>query len=504
MANTLEEILSNPIHFIKRLKIISKSGEVISFNLNDVQLQIIEALESGDNIVIAKPRQIGVTTVIAAYFFWKTLTSDSILNTISILHKQDSAQEVFKKYSFFWSSLPKALRKPLEKKTTSSLAFKGGSQIWATTARGDGGLRSYTLSLAHISELCFYNDPDELLSTVISALNGNQIIIESTAKGFGDPMWSLIDRISKAELPGNWRLIFSPWFDHKEYSLEVDSFTPTLEEIELAKTYSLNSAQLAWRRSKISEIGLSSFKTEYPASLEDIFAQKVGAYYSEDDLSKIKTVPFDPRDNIKIFENYNKSSRYVIGVDPASGTGGDPSVIVILNVDTENPALIFRSSHISPVALAAKILHYSTEYNAVKVLIESNNWGLPVIQEVIRLGGTNLWKSPEGSDWVTTVKSKVTLHSDLKEAIRVGRISTLDSITMAQLRELTIPPLGAAPESIRGPTGHSDHVMALGLAWQAAKGLPKRKSYIDSFLESQKVAQIRSLSKSPELNLRRG
>jgi hypothetical protein len=50
MAKTkaeLERVLSNPVEFIKRLKIINKSGALQSLNPNDEQIEIIKALETG-------------------------------------------------------------------------------------------------------------------------------------------------------------------------------------------------------------------------------------------------------------------------------------------------------------------------------------------------------------------------------------------------------------------------------------------------------------------------
>ena len=50
MAKTkaeLARVLNNPVEFIKRLKIINKSGTLQSLNPNDEQIEIIKALELG-------------------------------------------------------------------------------------------------------------------------------------------------------------------------------------------------------------------------------------------------------------------------------------------------------------------------------------------------------------------------------------------------------------------------------------------------------------------------
>jgi hypothetical protein len=78
MAKTkaeLARVLNNPVEFIKRLKIINKSGTLQSLNPNDEQIEIIKALELGKMTLILKGRQIGSSTIVAAYFFWKTYVS---------------------------------------------------------------------------------------------------------------------------------------------------------------------------------------------------------------------------------------------------------------------------------------------------------------------------------------------------------------------------------------------------------------------------------------------
>mgnify|MGYP003656376177 CR=1 FL=1 len=480
--------LNNPYWFLERLWISDKKGKLVRLILNQEQRQVIAELEEGNNLVIAKARQLGISTIVTAYLFWKIYIAIDPISAVSILHKQDSANEIFLKYETFHNNMPLVLQKTLAKKTASTLRYTTGSSVSATTAGGHGGLRSYTLNIAHISELCFYQDPDELLSTVLSALNGNQIIIESTAKMYGDPMHLLIDKIQRGELQGKWKLLFFPWHEHKEYAFPVDnSFSPTTEEISLAEMYDLTKEQLYWRRLKIQEMGISKFKTEYPACLEDIFSQKGDAYYTDTDLEHVTPFLLPANQELTYIEQPNPMKRYAIGVDVASGAGKDYSVIMVLEKMTNNPVCIFRSNEITPVNLARKIQHISAEYNNAKALIESNNWGLPVLNELRNLGFINLWHDQLGNDWTTTSKSKLVLHEELKEALRCGVISELDTITISELRELALNKNGLAPESVRGKSGHSDQVIALGLAFQCLKTIERPLSAAEKFFQQTKT-----------------
>lgn len=489
---TLQEIIDDPYEFISRLKIISKTGAIITFPLNEEQRSIIAALEAGCNLVIIKARQIGATTICTAYSYWKAYRAKDPITCVSILHKMDSATEVFLKYKGYHVSLPSILQKNVSKQTSSCLKYLSGASVNAITAGGHGGLRSYTVSFAHVSEFCYYVDPEEILASLLASLNGNQLVIESTARMYGDACHRLVDKIQRGELQGDWKLLFFPWHEHKAYALDLDGiFTPTTEEAALAVQYSLSNEQLYWRRLKIQEMGISKFKTEYPACLEDIFSQKGDAYYTDNDLDLIEPFLLPANQELTYIEPPNPQKRYALGVDVASGAGRDYSVIVVLERTTSNPVCIFRSNEITPINLARKIQHLSTEYNNAKALIESNNWGLPVLNELRNLGFSNLWKDPQGQDWTTTSKSKLVLHEELKEAIRKGIISSLDNITLTELRELALNKNGLAPESVRGLSGHSDQVIALGLAFQCLKTVERPMTAHERFLKQTITSAVR-------------
>ena len=74
-AADVQRILNNPVEFIKRLKIINKTGKLVHLIPNREQVDIIKALENGEATLILKGRQIGSSTIVGAYFFWKIYTS---------------------------------------------------------------------------------------------------------------------------------------------------------------------------------------------------------------------------------------------------------------------------------------------------------------------------------------------------------------------------------------------------------------------------------------------
>lgn len=470
-------VFNDPWQFARCLWIKDKSGKLVQFDMNQSQRILLKKLLEGKNVVVLKHRQGGITTLCCAYMFWRALVSSDPISCVSLLHKKDAADEVFLKYKEYYYGIPELIRTPLDKETSSTFRFKTGSSVMAITAAGHAGLRSYTINAAHVSELCFYDDPDEILSNVLSALNGNQLIVESTATAYGDPMHQLVDSIQRGERPGNWELVFFPWYQHEDYREPApEGWLPDSGELAIQKALGVDLDQLYWRHCKIAEIGIDKFNTEYPGTIEDVFSQKGDCYYTDEDLQYVTKLA--PISYEKTLEEPKAGINYAIGVDVASGIAKDYSSIFVLSQKTSSPVYVFRSNTIAPTALAKKIQAVSARYNKAKTLVESNNWGHTVINELEHLGFNSFWKK-DGKHWETTAQSKTLMHEQLKEAIRKGSIHSLDEITITELKGLIVTNQSKAPESQRTKQGHGDNVIALGLAWQCLQSLPKPSYPID-------------------------
>jgi hypothetical protein len=55
------------------LKILDRNSKLVSFKLKPAQLALLKSLEGNPWQVVLKARQMGSSTLVAAYFFWKTL-----------------------------------------------------------------------------------------------------------------------------------------------------------------------------------------------------------------------------------------------------------------------------------------------------------------------------------------------------------------------------------------------------------------------------------------------
>jgi hypothetical protein len=490
MSSALLKIISDPIAFISRLSIIDKKGKKIRLVPNSEQIRIIQALVEEDDTLILKGRQIGSSTIVSAYLFWKLWTATEPITIAILSHKLASSKHLLDIHKTFYHNLPKFLKRPLDIENTTAMRFAdSGAGIIAVSAEGKGGLRSFTCSYLQISEYAFAPQPEELKATALSALNNGQLIIESTANYFNDALHQEITAHERGE--AKWNYLFFPWFEHKGYREKTDKdFVMTDTESALAEQWGLDPEQIYWRRNKLGKIGnKQKFAREYPSCIEDAYSVAGNVYLQRDDFDDIEIVQIDPIETTVLCE-VDPQDRYAIGVDVAAGVGQDFSVIYVLSKKTHQIVCVYRSNEISPAYLAERIVDFATTYNGAHVLVESNNFGNVVLNEMHHMGYNKIWKDDKGRDWITTLQSKTAMFENLKGLIQGGYISMLDNIVYSELRSITVNDRGGIElKYLDG--AHSDNSVALSLAYMALNkvNLPQQE-YLPQWIKDRKAQKI--------------
>ena len=499
--SSLASIFSDPFQFISRLMIVDKTGKVVPLSLNAEQIEIINGLQEGDDTLILKPRQIGSSTVVCAYMFWKAYTASTPLTCVILSYKIASSKHLLHIHKRFYQYLPRGLRRPLAVDNTTELAFEGGGRIVAAAATQAGGLRSYTCSMLHISEYAFAENPEELKATAISALNDGQLVIESTANYYNDALWKEIHKYNIGE--AHWKYLFFPWFKHAEYSMDDIPMVLTDTEKDLQNRYELTLGQLAWRREKISKLGWEKFVREYPLTLDEAYRISGNTYFTAEDFDLVEIIQVSPTEWTTLAEP-TPDETYAIGVDVSGGVGRDYAVVFCVSRNTLQPVCIYRSNTVSPIALADYIYDMSVTYNNALVLVESNNYGLATIQELMHQGFYKLWKDQHtGKDFLTTAKSKPLVFENLRKGIQTGSIHLIDNITATELRSITVDEKGILRFGDDMDT-HCDSAMAMALAYWCLNSVKiKQTAYLPDWIISRKADKsLKTTGVSPHLHRR--
>jgi hypothetical protein len=464
--------LLDPLEFISRLKIIDKKGVRVNLIPNQEQIEIVQALEEEDeDLLILKGRQIGSSTIIVAWLFWKSYVSTEPTTLATMSHKTNSARHLLGIIKNMHDTLPKALQRGISVDNGTELRFADtGAGVIAVSAEGKGGLRSFSCNALHISEFAFADNPEELKATAIAALNGGKMVMESTANHWGDGVQQEWMRAEKGE--AEWRRLFFPWFAHKAYTLPIplDDEGEPLElewrpdEEALQARYDLADGQLLWRRQRIGKLGLEKFRREFPASPEEAYTVAGSTFFHEEDFTDVEIITTDDY-HWSVFEEPHHGDAYAVGVDVAAGIGRDYSVIFVMSKMTGSPCAVWRSNRTEPTTLAEQIIDIAVEYNYAHVLVESNNFGGIVLNQMRHEGWRHFWKSSDGKDWVTSAKTKAQIFEGLRTKLTRSEIRHIDRATYDELRAITVSERGTI-ELQRNEGAHSDSAMSLALACQ--------------------------------------
>lgn len=414
--------LLNCLQFIQGfLKIRDKEGTIIPFILNEPQLRLYgvikELWRQGKpvRIIILKARQMGFSTLVEAVIFWLAVTAFNV-ECMIVAHTDEATKNLFRMSKRFLEHLPEKIRPMQQASNAQELVFakpvrqkgKGGglnSRIRCATAGGEGIGRSYTLRALHISEFAFWpGNKMQTLNGLLQAvpdLPGTLIIIESTAKGFED-FKKLWDKAVDAQSTGreDYIPVFFPWHEMKSYRrTPPPGFKRTAEEEELAKAFSLDDEQLAWRRWCIDNNcggDIDLFRQEYPASPDEAFiatghcvfnkpalvirreqvrkiAWERGVFRFEEGIdgtiTRYEWIP-DPQGPIRIRLHPEQGVPYVLAGDTA-GTGSDDFTGQVLDNRTGEQVAVLQHKF-GERMYAQQMYCLGRYYNDALIGIETN------------------------------------------------------------------------------------------------------------------------------------
>lgn len=366
--------IQNIPYFIKKyIQIEHPQRGRIPFHLYLFQEKVVNLFNRKDKyIIINKSRQLGVSTLVAAYALWLILFHEN-KNILVIATKQDTAKNMISKVRFMYDNLPRWLKlgeKPLENNKLS-LKLNNGSQIKAVSAAADSG-RSEAVSLLIIDEAAFIEDIDEIFPSAQQTLaTGGQCIAISTPKGTGNWFYTTF---SQAELNTNGFLpIKLPWNVHPERD---QSWRDEQDKI-LGKKMAAQECDCNFN---------TSGDTVIDAEIIDFYDKN----YAEDPIEK-RGISGD----FWIWEYPDYSKNYMLVADVARGDDRDYSVFHIIDITAFKQVAEFKSK-IPTRDFAKIIISAGTEWNNALVVVENSGVGWDVVSSLVESNYINLYYSPKG------------------------------------------------------------------------------------------------------------
>ena len=477
LVNEIVKCGKDPVYFIDNYcKIAHPQRGQIPFKTWDFQKELLLKFEDFKNNVILKSRQMGISTITAAYVSWLMLFHRD-KNILVIATKFSTASNLVKKVKSMIKLLPPWFDQlaTIAIDNRSSFVLSNGSEIKASSTSADAG-RSEALSLLVIDEAAHIEGFDELWTALQPTMAaGGRCIALSSPNGVGN------------------------WF-HKTY-VEADSgennFYPTILHWTLHP-----ERDQEWFNEQTKNLSKRRVAQEYECS----FNASGETVIHSDDLNKISQKYCEPKyqtgfdRNFWIWEEYNSENKYLLVGDVSRGDGNDYSVFHIFNTSTMEQVAEYRGKPTTD--LFSRILFDAgKEYGEAMVIIENNNIGFSVLEKLIDAGYPNLYYSVKGTHehieqfeaenvsnsvpgFTTSQKTRPLIVSKLEEFIRNELIIINSTRTYQELK--TFVWKNGRPEAQRGY--NDDLVMSLAITcWIRDTVLQenvKEVSYKRAFLNS--------------------
>jgi hypothetical protein len=437
-------------------------------------------LRRGQQNIVLKARQMGLTTWVAARFFLKTITQPGTL-TLEVAQTQEAAEEIFRIVHRFLGWLPDGLRSgPLKtaRSNVRQIAFpKIDSQYRVVSAADKNAGRGMTVQNLHCSELARWpGDAAEILAGLRAAMApGAELILESTPQGVGG---CFHQEWLKAHETGTVRHFLPWWMEPRYRAPAVDEASLTEEERELITRHGLDRRQIAYRR-KIRANFRGLARQEFAENEESCFlasGESVFELSAVEDRLQMMTEAVSSRRNgeLEIWLPPVKGKEYLVAVDPAGGgSEGDYSAAQVLEMETGLQCAEF-AGHVGGLELAHLVTDLATEYNGAWLVVERNNHG----SGVLALAETackyeRIYRQSGQAGWLTTSVSRPVMIGRLDAALVEESERFQSKKLLAECRSFVRLPNGSS--GAQAGT-HDDRVMAMAIGLAARAELVGRRA----------------------------
>lgn len=186
-------------------------------------------------------------------------------------------------------------------------------------------------------------------------------------------------------------------------------------------------------------------------------------------LLEVDPIRYEENFCLKIFEDPIPGVLYVMGVDVASGVGGDYSVIQVLRIDSKTQmkqVAVFRDNKISVGAFSRMICKLSDFYNEAYYILENQDVGKLVAEELFYTLENYRLISTDGAGKAlgtrATKRSKLDACMELKRLMNAGFLEVYDADTIKELSRFE--ECKNAPNVFKGAKGGHDDTVS-GLYW---------------------------------------
>lgn len=508
------------------LKIEDTDRNLIPFNLNEAQLIVYDEIVKQEKenrpirILILKGRQQGMSTLSQGWLSWKVLTEPRT-RALTVGHKLSAVHDIFDKFKVMLDHLPDELKPSIDQwKTGRRCSFSEpmrGQLRYDSAERPDDVGRAGTFQHLHLTEIPQWANPELSMQAVLACVPDSvesTIIVESTAKGksnwFYDTWMDSIRKVRRGEDP-EFYPCFVPWFKTQRYAREKRKGETGLEPFEKSfkEKYGLTNEQCFWYRDQRIKYG-NRVVEEFPSTWEEAFLSSGLPFFRAETLQvykKMRRMPLrkgmfrakgrGPKTRIAfeddsfgptwIFEEPDKSRRYSVGVDFASGRAKDFSAIHVIDADSK-AVVATHKSKLLPDDVLMEAFFLGTIFNKAVIVPERTGIGQALVDRLVNdLKYSPVYRSEDKAvlgnkkgrrfGWNTSAGSRGAMLEDLSHLIHCEEIRLPCGRTFEEMETFVFTDDEGKRAEADG-SNNDDMIMSLAMAIQ---GFKQSQFNIDNF-----------------------
>ena len=441
----------DPAYFINNYCRISHPLRgLIPFNTYPYQDDLLRDFNDYRFNVILKARQLGISTISAAYAVWFMLFHKE-KNILVMATKFTTAANLVKKVKMVMKNLPPWMQiSKITIDNRNSFELSNGSTIKAVGTSADAG-RSEALSLLIIDEAAHVEGLDDLWAGLYPTLStGGRCIALSTPLGVGNWFHRTYTDAENGE--NEFHTVNLPWNVHPErdqawFNKETKNMSRRQIAQELECNFNtsgdtvIHADDIAWLLGEVEE---PEYRTGYDR-------------------------------NFWIWQKHQEGVPYLLVADVARGDGKDSSVFHVLRTDTMEVVAEYQGK--------PTLDHYShilndagREYGNCLLVVENNGIGISVLEKLRDLEYPNIYYSIKGTHqyvdsvegeyntqaimgFTTSTKTRPLIVAKLEEYVRNKLIKPRSNRLFAEVK--TFVWNNGKPQAMR--TYNDDLIMSLAI-----------------------------------------
>ena len=488
MINHLKRSKKNLLYFAEHFfYIITESGRR-TITLHSFQKRALRRMRDNRFVVMLASRQVGKTTMMTIYALWNACFNDD-QRILIVANKEKTAIEIFKRIRMAYEELPNWLKPGVIEYGKTSLTLGNGTSIGISTTTGTAA-RGMSCNVLVLDELAFIEnnlveDFWRSVYPIISSFKKSKIFIASTPNGTENLFYKLYQGARRSE--NNWTAERIDWHE-----------VPGRDE--------------QWKQDTIRSLGS---KEAFDQEFGNVFLETGESVLGEDIVKKcnltIQDAPYIFDSGCyKLWQTPDQDKLYTAGVDISEGIGQAASCIQVFDItDLTNieQVAVYHNDKISPFKFAEKVAEILKHWYSPPVLIERNNCGAGVVDNLNNIHGyENIVTYAPSTGKLRFDRQGVLAHTNTKYKGVVNMRYWINELMSVTLRD--IDTLNELKNFVRYPNGTwasrkgenmwDDRVMSMIWSLMILEPSITEKYFeIQQFDDNNKPLVLRGLDRGP-------